>query len=153
MAMTRIDLKYCSVPDHYYTDLDKVRGVINAWAEGYSATPPYSPYPDHVQPHPDHERIQSRTESFVSPDLGHRLWLMSNWVQIALNIKGALIIVDYTYDYLCSHYYDPGCPSMEEIVNHVILAKESVPEASVWSPEAWTMFPLTSAPGDLQVPF
>jgi len=151
MPLVRVDLKHCSVPDHYYTDLDKVRGVINAWAEGYSAQPPYSPYPEAYQPHPDHERIQSRSESFVTN--GSRLWLLSNWVQIGLNIGGALIIADYSYDYPCKHYFDPACPSMEEIVNHVRLAKETIPEAAVWSPQAWTMFPLTSAPGDLQVPF
>ena len=144
---------HCVMPDHYYSDLDKVRGVINAWAEGYTAMPPHSPHPNHLQPHPDHERIQSRPESFVPTEQGYRLWLLSNWVQIGMNINGALIIVDYTYDYLCENYYDPACPSMEEIVNHVQLTKETVPEAAVWSPEAWTMFPLTSAPGDLQVPF
>ena len=151
MGVTRVDLRYCSVPDHYYTNLDKVRGVIIAWAEGYSATPPHSPYPESYQPHPDHERIQSRPDT-LDPRRG-RLWLLSNWVQIAMNIDGALIIVDYTYDYLSKHYYDPASPAMEEIVNHIQLAKEIVPEAAVWSPEAWTMFPLTSAPGDIQVPF
>jgi len=78
---------------------------------------------------------------------------MSNWVQIGMNIDGALIIVDYTYDYLARHYYDAGSPAMEEIVHHVALAKEMVPHAALWSPEAWIMFPLTSAPGDLQLPF
>jgi len=150
-VITRVDLKHCTSPDYYYTDLDKVRGVINAWAEGYSATPPHSPYPETHQPHPDHERIQSRNESFVAT--GWRLWLLSNWVQIGMNIDGALIIVDYTFDYLTKHYFDPASPAMEEIVNHVQLTKEMIPSAAVWSPEAWTMFPLTSAPGDLKLPF
>ena len=78
---------------------------------------------------------------------------MSNWVQIGMNIDGALIIVDYTFDYLAKHYFDAGTPAMEEIVHHIELAKKVVPEAAVWSPEAWTMFPLTSAPGDLKLPF
>lgn len=151
MATTRVDLKYCKSPSCYYTDLDKVRGVINMWAEGYAAQPPHSPHPEYVQPHPDHERIQSRNETFVST--GWRLWLLSNWVQIGMNIDGALIIVDYTYEYLTNHYYDPASPAMEEIVNHIQMVKETVPEASIWSPEAWTMFPLTSAPGDLKLPF
>lgn len=142
---------HCKVPDHYYTDINKVRGVINAWAEGYSATPPYSPYPETYQPHPNHERIQCGNETFVTT--GWRLWLLSNWVQIGMNIDGALIIVDYTYDYLSKHYFDPASPSAEEIVNHIQLAKEMIPTAAVWSPEAWTMFPLTSAPGDLELPF
>ena len=151
MGITKVELNHCNMPDHYWTDLDKVRGVITAWAEGFAATPPHSPYPEAYQPRPDHERIQSRPESFVKT--GNRLWLLSNWVQIGMNIDGALIIVDYTYDYLSKHYYDPASPAMEEIVNHIQLAKETVPEAAVWSPEAWTMFPLTSAPGDIQVPF
>lgn len=151
MPTTRVELKHSKNPDHYYTDLDKVRGVINQWAEGYSVMPPHSPYPDAYQPHPDHERIQSRNETFVST--GWRLWLMSNWVQIGMNIDGALIIVDYTYEYLTEHYYDPASPAMEEIVSHVQIAKQMNPTAAVWSPEAWIMFPLTSAPGDLKLPF
>ncbi len=149
--ITRVDLIHCKSPDHYYTDMDKVRSVINHWAEGYTAHPPHSPRPDHMQPHPDHERIQSRSETFVSD--GSRLWLLSNWVQIGLNINRSLIIVDYTFDYLTEHYFDPASPAMEEIVNHIQLTKEMIPTAAVWSPEAWTMFPLTSAPGDLKVPF
>lgn len=78
---------------------------------------------------------------------------MSNWVQIGMNIDGALIIVDYTYEYLTEHYYDPASPAMEEIVSHVQIAKQMNPTAAVWSPEAWIMFPLTSAPGDLKLPF
>ena len=146
--MTKIELKHCKSPDHYYTDLDKVRSVVDAWAKGTWMQPPHSPHPDHVQPHPDHERIQSRPEGN-----GSRMWLLSNWVQIGMNISGALVIVDYTFDYLTEHYFDPASPSMEEIVNHVHLTKEALPDAAVWSPEAWTMFPLTSAPSDLQLPF
>ena len=144
--MTRVHLKHCKNPSHYYTDLNKVRSVINAWAKGVLMQPPHAPRPEHMQPHPDHERIQSR------PD-GYRLWLLSNWIQIGMNIDGALIIVDYTFDYLTKHYYDPASPMLEEIVNHVQITKEMVPSAAVWSPEAWTMFPLTDAPGDLQLPF
>lgn len=149
--ITKVELKHCRHPDHYYTDLEKVRGVINAWAEGYSATPPHSPYPDVGGPHPDHERIQSKSETFVAT--GWRLWLMSNWVQIGMNLDGVLIIPDYTYDYLSKHYFDAGSPAMEEIVSHVQIAKKMVPSAAVWCPEAWILFPLTSAPGDLKLPF
>ena len=153
MTMTRVDLRHCKSPDHYYTDLDKVRSVVDAWARGMYMQPPHSPRPEHLQPHPDHERIQSRPESFVKKENGSRLWLLSNWVQIGMNIDGALIIADYTFDYLTEHYYDPASPAMEEIVNHIQLTKEMIPSAAVWSPEAWTMFPLTSAPGDLKLPF
>jgi hypothetical protein len=152
-VITRIDLEYSSLPNHYYTDLQKVRGVINAWAEGYSMVPPHSPHPDQDpnRPRPDHERIQSRNDKEVSG--GWRLGLLSNWVQIGLNIDGTLIFVDYTYNYLATHYYDTSSPAMEEIINHVQLAIQMMPHAAVWSPEAWTMFPLTSAPGDLKLPF
>jgi len=114
--------------------------------------PPHAPRPEHAQPHPDHERIQSRPETVKNGEQT-RLWLLSNWVQIGMNVNGALIIVDYTFDYLAKHYYDPASPVLEEITNHIRIAKEVVPSAAVWSPEAWTMFPLTSAPDDLQLPF
>jgi len=149
--ITKIKLKHCRSPNHYYTDLGKVRGVITAWTQGYSAKPPHSPYPDMGGPHPDHERIQSKNDNFVST--GWRLGLLSNWVQIGVNIDGALILADYTYDYLSEHYYNQSGPSMEEIINHVQLVKEIAPDAAVWSPQAWAMFPLTSAPGDLKLPF
>jgi hypothetical protein len=102
-------------------------------------------------PHPDHERIQSKNDNYVTT--GWRLGLLSNWVQIGMNIDGNLILADYTYDYLAEHYYDPKSPGMEEIVSHVQLVKQMVPQVAVWSPAAWIMFPLTSAPDDLKLPF
>lgn len=160
--LTRIQLQRCKEPDFYYTDLDNVRSVITAWAEGYSAEPPASGLADAYPPldlprgyRTLKERIQSRTETFVQG--GYRLWLMSSWIQIGLNVNGRLIIPDYTVDFLLDSKmltnHCLACHIVEEIASHVQIAKEVVPEATVWTPEAWIMFPLTSAPEEFKVPF
>jgi hypothetical protein len=156
MGVIKVPLKSPSAatsPKYYWTNLDDVRLVVRSWANGEQMSSPEmeSLGMREDRYHSDHERIRSRLDPVCHPV--ERTWLTSSWVQIGVNIAGAKILVDYTIEYLDNHFYGAGTPAMEEIVNHIVLAKEMYPECSLWSPQAWKLFPLSESPMDLQFPF
>jgi hypothetical protein len=161
MSIIKVELKNPSPtcnPKYYRTDINNVKKVIHAWASGKAMENPevmtLGMRDDRLwdRLNPAHERIRSRRSPF-SAELVERTWLTSSWVQIGVNVAGAKILVDYTAEYLEEHYYDTDTPALEEIVSHIALVKEMYLECSVWSPEAWKLFPLSESPMDLQFPF
>lgn len=156
MGLIKVKLQSpTSMYSDYWTDLDNVKLVIQTWAQGDLMSSPKIRWEDLDYELDDlgecAERIRSRHDP--RPPHVNRTWLTSSWVQIGVNIEGSKILVDYTTEYLREHYHSPDNPSVEEIVNHITLAKEMYPECSLWSPEAWRVFPLSESPMDLRLPF
>ena len=125
-----------SYPAFYETDLVNVENTIRHWYAG-----------DTVLRDPI-ERIQT----WPNPG-GETTWLISNDLEIGMNVNGTKIVPDFTVDWLCENIYSMDMVRMEEILNHVQMIKELYPDITVWPTPVWFLFPTTRDLDELIIPF
>ena len=123
----------------YETDYAVVESAIQYWSEGQTMNP-------------DGERIHSK-EKFLLPEPNDDLWLTSNDVPIGLNSYGTLIIAEYDLHYLTRHAYALTAAEIHEIITHVQMTIDKCPDAAVWSPDVWHLFPRVERLDRFIIPF
>lgn len=128
-------------PAYYESDLVNVNNIIRHWYAG-----------DKVLRDPS-ERIQTWPLSTQNHMNNKTLWLVSNDLEIGMNIDGTKIVADYTPDWMRDNIYSLSVEKMEEVLNHVQMIKDLYPEITVWPLPVWFLFPLTRDLDELIIPF
>jgi hypothetical protein len=126
---------------YYETDLVNVENTIRHWYAG-----------DTVFRDPN-ERILTRPILSQSQPSGEILWLLSNDLEVGMNINGTKIVANYTAEWMRDNIYMLSAEKMEEVLNHVHMIKDLYPEITVWPLPVWFLFPMTTELDELIVPF
>ena len=128
-------------PVYYETDLVNVENTIRHWYAG-----------DTVFRDPM-ERILTWPILSQSQSSRQTLWLLSNDLEVGMNINGTKIVANYTAEWMRDNIYSLSAEKMEEVVNHVQMIKDLYPEIAVWPLPVWFLFPMTTNLDELIIPF
>ena len=124
---------------YYETDLVNVENTIRHWYAG-----------DTVFRDPNERILTCWPRSNAS---GETLWLLSNDLEVGMNINGTKIVANYTAEWMRDNIYSLSAEKMEEVLNHVQMIKDLYPEIAVWPLPVWFLFPLTTDLDELIIPF
>ena len=142
IKVTRMPLAgSATYPVYYETDLVNVENIIRHW---YGGDTTLRDPKERIEtwPMPDYEDAGSRA-----------LWLLSNDLEIGMNINGTKVIADYTAEWMRENIYSLSAEKMEEVLNHVEMIKVLYPEVAVWPLSVWFVFPQTRGLDELIIPF
>ena len=126
---------------YYETDLVNVENTIRHW---YAGDTVFRDPMERILTWPMHMQGQSSDGT---------LWLLSNELEVGMNISGTKIIADYTPEWMRDNIYSLSAEKMEEVLNHVQMIKDLYPEIAVWPLPVWFLFPMTTNLDELIIPF
>ena len=126
---------------YYETDLVNVENTIRPW---YAGDTVFRDPMERILTWPMHGQGQSS---------GGTLWLLSNDLEVGMNINGTKIVANYTAEWMRDNIYSLSAEKMEEVLNHVHMIKDLYPEIAVWPLPVWFLFPMTTNLDELIIPF